>query len=276
MKVFVIEDNYGEETGENHISAGCECPDGRKTGSVPVLDTMVGCEFPNDGKFRSESGNAATFGSEFPGRFDAGSGSDPSGSGRNVDAIPSDTGGGLSLSNSKFCPGWYLIADSAVTNTGKPFYLPEDLGRVEVALSVAIRMNRLGKSIAERYASRYYAEAAPALHFRLADYREKLKKESRPLDASANFDRSLFVGDFRPVEEISELTLECNGKPALTWKWQGLKATSEVILSNISRLNTIKMGDLMLPGLSGWRALKEGDRMDVMVNSQKAFQVKVK
>ena len=172
--------------------------------------------------------------------------------------------------------GWYLIADSAVTNTGKPFYLPEGKGLVTVSLGAGYRISRLGKAISRKFAGRYYSEMAPTLHFKLPDFRAALMKEGMPADASVNFDKSLFVGEFYPKDEVKEIKLLRNGEATGEWREEMLINSVDEEISEISRLNTVKMGDLILPGLTEEMEIKEGDRLDVMVNGEISFQVRVK
>lgn len=172
--------------------------------------------------------------------------------------------------------GWFLIADSAVTNTGKPFYLPENVGRTMVSLTIAIRISRLGKCIEPKFSTRYYSEYAPALHFMLPDYGNQLRAEGFSMDAAHNFDKSLFVGDFKPLEEISNLELKINDNTETEFCIDSLVYPLENLISVVSRMNTLKMGDLLLPGLSRKIELKEGDLLEVVTGEEKAFQVRVK
>lgn len=172
--------------------------------------------------------------------------------------------------------GWYLLADSAVTNTGKPFYLPEKLGRVSVCLSAAVRISRLGKSVSSKFASRYYTEVAPCLHFNLPDYREKLREKGLPDTGAMNFDRSLFVGEFLPVEDMKEISLYINEEKKCEIKLDTLPEMVDNFIGEISKLNTIKMGDLIIPGIGGRQEIKEGDKLIVEVNGEEGFYVKIK
>lgn len=172
--------------------------------------------------------------------------------------------------------GWYLLADSSVSNTGKPFYLPDNKGKTIVSLTGAIRILRLGKAVASKFASRYYSEIAPALHFRLPDFEKELISEGLPGDASRNFDRALMVGEFFPIEKAGPLELIVNGEKKNSFILDSLNKSVDEIFPMISNDNTIKMGDLILPGLSGEIELSEGDMLEVMAGGEKAFHVKVK
>lgn len=172
--------------------------------------------------------------------------------------------------------GWYFLADSAVSNTGKPFYLPENHGEVTVSLVPVVRISRLGKSIVPKFASRYYSECAPGVHFRLPQFEEELISKGLPGDAARNFDRSLFVGEFFPMEETVKIELKINGEKVSEIIFEGISHEIDEMLSKVSKMNTIKMGDYLVPEIRGSRILKEGDLIEVMRNGERAFHVKVK
>lgn len=173
---------------------------------------------------------------------------------------------------------WYLIGDSAWTNAGKPFFIPEDTEIVTVSLAPVIRFNRLGKSVAEKFASRYYSEIAPGLHFRLPQIRERLTKEGLSWAPAVSFDRSLIVGNFGEFhqEEDFVLDLTINRESAVSFRLSQMKRSIDKIISEISRTNTIKMGDFLLPVLAFHLPVKQGDYLEVTGSFPSGLSVKVK
>ena len=171
---------------------------------------------------------------------------------------------------------WYFLSDSSVSNTGKPFYLPENVGEVSVSLSSAIKLSRLGKFIEPKFASRYYQEAAPAIHFSLPQLESKLFEEGLSTDPSKNFDKSLFMGEFSLFSEEETLELIINGERVVEFNIRNLHHSVDVVIHKVSVMNTWKMGDILLPGLSGNVYVKEGDLLDIRKNGKTAFQIRVK
>ena len=51
-----------------------------------------------------------------------------------------------------------IIPDSSIQKSGKPFFMPFTNERYECRIAAAVRIGRLGKNIASRFASRYYNE----------------------------------------------------------------------------------------------------------------------
>lgn len=172
--------------------------------------------------------------------------------------------------------GWSILADSALSNAGKPFYLPENSGKVKAYVSAAIRISRLGKSIAPKFAGRYYAEFAPAINFRLTDLAEALKEQGLPTDPAYNFDKALFADRFLPIEELKEIELTKNGEPVARWEAGSLREGIDEVISQFSVTNTVKMGDLILPGLSGGIEIAEGDSLLARAGKNAEFLVRVK
>lgn len=172
--------------------------------------------------------------------------------------------------------GWYILADSAVSNTGKPFYLPDEYGKTVAYLCVAAKISRLGKSVKKKFATRYYSEYAPAVCFQLPEYAEKLRNSGLPEDPSRNFDKALIVGDFIPKEEIGELEFWLNGESRSIFKVEELLKSTDELLECISDINTLKMGDLVVPGLNGDIPLKEGDLIEIKKGRERMFHVRVK
>ena len=183
------------------------------------------------------------------------------------------------LKNDESPFGWYFITDSAWTNAGKPFFFPENTDMVTVSLTPVIRINRLGKFIAEKFASRYYAEMAPGVHFRLPRLREALMSRGLSPDAALSFDRSLTVGSFFPVPKEEEnilMTLKINGEEKIQFHISDLKTDINGIISEISKTNTIKTGDFLVPALCGFIPVQIGDCIEVTGSFIQPLKVKVK
>lgn len=181
--------------------------------------------------------------------------------------------------------GWHFLPDSALTNLGKPFYVPDFANRFEARLSVALRINRIGKTVAKKFAHRYFSHVAPAVTFCAADIRERLVKENLPVDMAYSFDRSLIVGDFIPVEKFLELKSYHICKTDLLSDTPSFKGSIDCdtyidaansMIEKVSTMNTIKMGDLFLPVSTSPFEVKIGDRLWVTLAGEDVFRISVK
>ena len=57
-------------------------------------------------------------------------------------------------------PAWFLKPDTALLRNNDPFYIPAFSQEVHYECELVVRINRVGKGIAERFAHRYYDQAA--------------------------------------------------------------------------------------------------------------------
>ena len=55
-------------------------------------------------------------------------------------------------------PVIFMKSDSALLKDGKPFFIPDFSSEIHYETEVVIKINKLGKNIAERFAHRYYDE----------------------------------------------------------------------------------------------------------------------
>ena len=76
----------------------------------------------------------------------------------------------------------FLKADSCLLKGGKPFFVPDDLGRIDFEAEVVVRISRLGKSIPERFAHRYYDALTLGIDFTAYDVQRRLAAKGWPLD----------------------------------------------------------------------------------------------
>ena len=70
-------------------------------------------------------------------------------------------------------PVIFTKADSAILNQGKPFFIPDHLGRIDYETEMVVRICRLGKNISERFAHRYYDAVTVGIDFTARDLQKK-------------------------------------------------------------------------------------------------------
>ena len=77
-------------------------------------------------------------------------------------------------------PVIFTKADSAILNQGKPFFIPDHLGRIDYETEVVVRICRLGKNIPERFAHRYYDAVTVGIDFTARDLQKKASEAGQP------------------------------------------------------------------------------------------------
>ena len=150
-------------------------------------------------------------------------------------------------------PVIFTKADSALLNNGKPFFVPEEMGRIDHETEIVVRISRLGKGIPERFAHRYYDALTVGIDFTARDVQAKLKKAGRPWEIAKGFDGSAVIGTWTSIEEIKDIQdlhfhLDINGKTVQSGYTGDMLYRVDEIIAYISRFFTLKTGDLLYTG----------------------------
>lgn len=151
-------------------------------------------------------------------------------------------------------PVLFMKPDTALLKDGKPFFLPPFSERVEYETELVVRISRLGKNIAPRFAHRYYDAVTVGIDFTARDLQTRLRAEGSPWEISKGFDGSAVVGDFVPVGELTRgvqdqyISLRINGNEVQRGHTADMIFPIDEIIAYISRFYTLRMGDLLFTG----------------------------
>jgi 2-keto-4-pentenoate hydratase/2-oxohepta-3-ene-1,7-dioic acid hydratase in catechol pathway len=148
-------------------------------------------------------------------------------------------------------PVVFMKPESALLKNGKPFFLPEHLGRVDHEVEVVVRICRLGKNISERFAHRYYDAVTLGIDFTARDLQRRLKDNGHPWEIAKAFDGSAAIGEWKEgVEEVQNLQfhLDINGKTVQAGCTSDMLYKVDELISYISRFFTLKTGDMLFTG----------------------------
>ena len=99
-------------------------------------------------------------------------------------------------------PVIFTKADSAILNQGKPFFIPDHLGRIDYETEVVVRICRLGKTIPQRFAHRYYDALTIGIDFTARDLQKKASEAGQPWTICEGFDGSAAIGEWIPKEKL--------------------------------------------------------------------------
>ena len=139
-------------------------------------------------------------------------------------------------------PVLFMKPDTALLKDGKPFFL------------LVVRISRLGKNIAPRFAHRYYDAVTVGIDFTARDLQARLRAEGSPWEISKGFDGSAVVGDFIPVDEAAgnlqdlHFSLRIDGKEVQRGHTADMIFPVDEMIAYISRFYTLRMGDLLFTG----------------------------
>ena len=143
----------------------------------------------------------------------------------------------------------YTLADTALLTHGKPMFIPDYGGECSALCCLAVRICRLGKSIPERFAYRYFDAFTVGVRFELSDLREKLSQQQLPWDVAVSFDGAATIGSFTEhdgkTEDDCELKLEVAGVTVVSERLSGINQRVAQALSEVSRYYMIRQGDVL-------------------------------
>lgn len=158
-----------------------------------------------------------------------------------------------------------LKGDSCLLNGRKPLFIPDwttDLGVTECLI---LRVSRLGKEIAPKFASRYYDAVAPGADFVAQDVLREVQSSGRPWTKALGFDYSLAIGEWSEVQ---------SDKIQSTKEWV---MTPEEAIAEASRVMTIRQGDLIyIQRRQAPRTVHKEDIIRIVINGEEKLYCKIK
>ena len=99
-------------------------------------------------------------------------------------------------------PVVFLIPDSALQKPGKPFFVPDHLGRIDYEAELVVRICRLGKNIPVRFAHRYYDAVTVGLDFTARDLQLQAQQAGLPWTICKGFDGAAVIGEMMSVKSL--------------------------------------------------------------------------
>lgn len=144
----------------------------------------------------------------------------------------------------------YTLADTSLLTHGKPMFVPDYGGSCKACCCVAARICRLGKSIPERFAPRYFDALTVGMRFELNDLRNELSLKGLPWDVAVSFDGSAVIGRFvetgdTPADNYN-ISLEVEGEKVASVQFTDLIPAVAHAVAYVSRYYMIRQGDVLL------------------------------
>ena len=179
-------------------------------------------------------------------------------------------------------PVFFMKPDSALVISNRPFFYPDFSEDVHHEIEVVIRVDRLGRSIEEKYANRYYSEVALGVDFTARDLQKEMKDKGLPWEIAKGFDYSAPVSEFFPVSNFRDIhdlsfRLDVNGKTVQNGSTSLMIFSFEKIIAYVSRFMTLKTGDLIFTGTpAGVGPVSVNDRLEAYLEGDKIMDFPVK
>jgi len=179
-------------------------------------------------------------------------------------------------------PVVFCKPDSALLRNNAPFFLPTFAKEFHHEVELVIRINRLGKRIAQRFAHRYYDEIGLGIDFTARDLQDKLRANGLPWEKCKAFDGSAVISGFTPKSNFSDINninfrLLVNGQIKQEGNSSAMLNCFDAIVAHVSSYFTLKIGDLIFTGTpAGVGPVFRGDNLQGFIEDEKYFDFTVK
>jgi len=179
-------------------------------------------------------------------------------------------------------PVFFMKPDSALVIRNRPFFYPDFSEDIHHEIEVVLKINRLGRSIEEKFAHRYFNEITLGVDFTARDLQAECKKKGLPWEIAKGFDYSAPISKFLKTgnfEDINSLNfhLDINGNTAQKGNTRDMIFSFSKIIAYVSKFMTLKTGDLIFTGTpAGVGPVQIGDRLEAYLEGEKLMDFFVK
>ena len=180
-------------------------------------------------------------------------------------------------------PVIFMKSDASLLKDGKPFFVPDFSSDMQYEAEIVVKINRLGKCISRKFASRYYDEVTVGIDMTARDLQRKLKSSGLPWEISKSFDNSAVTGSFISLEQEGlnidsiPFRLDIDGKTVQQGNTEDMIFKTNEIIEYISRFITLKIGDLIFTGTpAGVGRVEINNRLQGYINNKKLLDFQIK
>lgn len=179
-------------------------------------------------------------------------------------------------------PVLFTKADSSLLKLGKPFFVPDFMGRIDYEAELVIRICRLGKNIPQRFAHRYYDAVTVGIDFTARDVQQQLREKGLPWDLSKSFDGAAAIGEWVGKDKFLDVQalrfhLDINGQTVQEGCTADMVFGIDEIVAYISQYFTLKTGDVIFTGTpAGVGPVHIDDHLEGYVEERKVLEFNCK
>ncbi len=179
-------------------------------------------------------------------------------------------------------PVIFTKADSSLLKEGKPFFVPDDMGRIDYETEIVVRICRLGKAIPACFAYRYYDAVTVGIDFTARDLQKQLREKGLPWELCKGFDGAATIGNWVPVDKFRNIQalqfhLDINGKTVQQGCTSDMLFKIDEIIEYISKYFTLKTGDIIYTGTPvGVGPVNIDDHLEGYIEDRKVLEFNIK
>ncbi len=175
----------------------------------------------------------------------------------------------------------FLKPDSAILANKMPFFIPDWSKGIHYELEILVKINRVGKYINKKFASKYYTEIGLGIDLTDRELQSKLKEKGLPWEKAKAFDGSAIIGNFYDKSEFDlenlNFSLQINKNIVQNGNTKDMLWKIDELIAYVSQYFTLKKGDIIFTGTpQGVGQVFENDILTGFIENREAFSVKIK
>ncbi|WP_425077503.1 fumarylacetoacetate hydrolase family protein [Psychroserpens sp. S379A] len=179
-------------------------------------------------------------------------------------------------------PVVFLKPDTSILLKKQPFFIPDFSEDVHHEVEVLVKINRVGKHIAKKFAHKYYSHIGLGIDFTARDLQSKLKAKGLPWEKAKAFDGAAVIGEWIAKENFKDLnninfSLQKNETIVQQGNTTLMLYKIDEIIEYVSKYFTLKIGDIIFTGTpAGVGKVIANDKLIGFIEDQQAFSITVK
>ncbi len=179
-------------------------------------------------------------------------------------------------------PVVFIKPDSSVLPKEQDFYIPEFSNDVQHEVEVLVKIKKVGKHIAEKFAHKYYDEVSLGIDFTARDLQQQLKEKGLPWEKAKGFDGAAVIGKWLPKTNFKNLnnlnfSLLSNDKVVQEGNTSLMLWKIDELIAYVSKYFMLKKGDVIFTGTpAGVCKVNTNDYLSGKLEDEQMFSVKIK
>lgn len=179
-------------------------------------------------------------------------------------------------------PVVFLKPDTSILLKKQPFFIPDFSDDVHQEVEVLVKINKVGKHIAKKFAHKYYDEVGLGIDFTARDLQAQLKAKGLPWEKAKAFDGAAVIGKwlskakFQDINNIN-FSLKKNDEIVQSANTELMLWKVDELIEYVSKYFTLKIGDIIFTGTpAGVGKVFAEDRLQGYIEEEEIFSIKVK
>jgi len=179
-------------------------------------------------------------------------------------------------------PVVFLKPDTAILLKKQPFFIPDFSDDVHHEVEVLVKINKVGKHIAKKFAHKYYDEIGLGIDFTARDLQAQLKSKGLPWEKAKAFDGAAVVGKWLPKTQFQNVdninfSLKQNDEVVQQGNTDLMLWKIDEIIEYVSKYFTLKIGDIIFTGTpAGVGKVFANDKLKGYIENEELFSIKIK